>query len=299
MTNKTNEIITIDDKLYHYKIEFSNFKFTESDKSVSTLVEIIYNFLKDNNINFMDIRENICDSTWKEVKVPDSEKRELTKEEKDYCDKYDVGCDPNSKMVQTINWLMINLITFERLSTEKMNSLIDINMVHSLIPTKYRLSSHIDLVAEYKATDVSMELYLENNFTVLCGVKQPYPSYFPLVGCYKGIYMDVDAVKENNRTSSMVFFNYMYAASWNFKSKKARQSITGLTNKKIHYVSLIDKDGVMFHQLGHNWFSNDDSIEDQKNKCCGDKKKTKKRKRVTRKKSRTSKDKKDKKHKRT
>lgn len=61
----------------------------------------------------------------------------------------------------------------------------------------------------------------------------------PLVGCYKGAYNDIDKVKRDYLESRTKPLDYVYQASWNYKSDAACASINSKTTFKVRTVDLI------------------------------------------------------------
>jgi hypothetical protein len=113
----------------------------------------------------------------------------------------------------------------------------------------------------YSAADLKLRLSV-NDGKLGCGCcMKTAIETVSLVGCYKGTYMDVAAVKQHNEdpeNKQSQWADYMNAASSSYKSEPARQSINRLSKKTIRAASLVDGEtNEHIHVLGFGWDRSD------------------------------------------
>lgn len=188
--------ITDTDELYYYKFEFSNVILNKGAEK-NHLYEKIYDLLVNNNL--MDMRSVASSS---------------------------IG-------IEFIEYESIGIVTFGEITSEIINKLRDIETYKGIIifmdTVKYlcKIGIPANKTIMYITT---LELDTQKHSICDC------PCYkiitVPLVGLYKGLYMDVELAKKEK------YDNYMNAGSWNCKSQLAITSLREIVSKKIRDIGL-------------------------------------------------------------
>lgn len=137
-------------------------------------------------------------------------------------------------------------VTFSPIPDDVLKNLLEMSFLFEKYPSAKRSDSIITLSSPdvYSAEELKIQLSLENHHcgTADCGCNIHEKVSYPLVGLYRGEYFDVGKVLAHNSKHPGIFGRYHdveYAASWNFKSDPAIDSIKQLTTEKVRDAGLI------------------------------------------------------------